>query len=332
MKKLIFLTVIISWTTFSFAQEKNEYKVKDFPGNIYISGSVGGLIIEGYDGNDVIIEAEATDHKVPEKAKGLKLVTPGGIDNTGLGINVENQQIQETPGTSNLVINFPNDNKFFKNYRIKIPAQNNLNIKADTKNIFVINTLVTVNSMAGELEINCTWCDINVTDFSGNIVSNTSFGETYIEFSKYETSKPSYINGSNKDIEVILPSKVKADVRLSGGAGNTFTDFDLEAAVQTKPNQSDEIVVVGKPSWDFDFKNIPGIEVRGDTIRILSGDSLFSPSERIKMAQLDDQIKNIKSLSVIKKEGKPKSNYIINGGGTFLSIKNFQGNIYLRKK
>jgi len=48
----------------------------------------GELPIEGYPGKEIIISGDP-DITMPERAKGLKPVYSGGVDNTGLGISVE---------------------------------------------------------------------------------------------------------------------------------------------------------------------------------------------------------------------------------------------------
>src|SRR5690606_4372386 len=89
MKKLILLSCVLAAAHFSVAQEKKQFEVKNFKGLVNITGSANNLVIAGYNGTSVIIEAETGEGKVPEKAAGLKMVTSGGLDNTGLNVTVE---------------------------------------------------------------------------------------------------------------------------------------------------------------------------------------------------------------------------------------------------
>lgn len=346
MKKLFFITAILSWASLSFAQKP--YEIKNFSGNISISGAVGGLIIEGHNSKDVIIMAEPTNEKTPEKAKGLKLITPGGIDNTGLGVTVEKHLSDDEVET--ISINFPNQNKLYKNFKIKVPAASNLKINGDDA-LPPQKATLSVSSVSGELEINCTWCDINVTDFSGNIVSNTYYGETYIVFSKFETSKASYITGGNKDVDITLPNNAKTNIKMTSTFGNTYTDFNLEKTDDTQQNKAKRVIIKGKEMWPESIISIPGVEIKADTITIL--DYFFNPgtsensvnkankalisqlknaSDLMKEALKDVKVENVKAISVYNEFVKTNADYTINGGGSLLSVKSFTGNIYLRKK
>ena len=70
-----------------------EYKVNvDNAKNskLSLSNFSGDLKIEGYTGNEIIFSpAGGEEMTVPERAKGLKPVYGGGVDNTGVGLSVE---------------------------------------------------------------------------------------------------------------------------------------------------------------------------------------------------------------------------------------------------
>jgi len=75
-------------TTFSFAQEMQEFKLSKSSGKIHIEG-INGLEIEGYSGNEIIISTKMKSKEQSERAAGLSAINALGVkDNTGLGIAI----------------------------------------------------------------------------------------------------------------------------------------------------------------------------------------------------------------------------------------------------
>ncbi|MCD8538682.1 MAG: hypothetical protein LRY55_02190, partial [Leadbetterella sp.] len=169
MKKLILVLGAVMVALFSEAQEKKQYEVKNFKGLVSIKGPSSGLVIEGYGGTSVIIEAEAGEGKIPEKAAGLRMVTSGGLDNTGLSATVEEETTKVVTAISEkgeekeeevriLTINIPNTNKLFKNYVIKVP--HGLITRFRESDQWGTKGKLEIRSMEGELDVNCSGCNL----------------------------------------------------------------------------------------------------------------------------------------------------------------------------
>jgi len=84
MKKYLIIA-ITSLLAFSAAKAQ-EYKVKP-AGKLVIN--LSSVIVEGYNGNEIIFSSKRKEEPEDERAKGLSLVNGAGFtDNTGLGISV----------------------------------------------------------------------------------------------------------------------------------------------------------------------------------------------------------------------------------------------------
>lgn len=337
MKKLFFLILILS--SQAFAQEKNQYVVKNFDGVINVFGPAKNLVIDGYEGKDVIIEAGGKAIVLPEKAKGLKRVTSGGVDNTGFGVRTEEFETEilsdatqpegKKTKVRNLNIFISNDLDTDKTYVIKVPSSSKVKFTEENWD-WDKEGKITLSSLKGELNVNCKTCSIEVKNFSGNIVSSISYsGNTFIDFKNIDPNRSSYINGGG-DIEILLPSKAKANLKMTTTTGNAYTDFDL-----VKIDKNNQIrgksIVIGQKLSD---SGSSAVSIIADTLFFNQNENFTNQfqkrfQELAKLKNIDPQ--QIKSISVNNVFGDD-ADYQINGGGVFLSIKTFNGDIYLRKK
>ncbi len=352
MKKLILVSLAIIASQTSFAQEKKQFEIKNFDGMVTILGSSSNLSIQGYDGKSVIIEADQLgEHKIPEKAQGLKMVTAGGIDNTGLAATVKETTASlvtkmdkdgkpVTEDVKVLEITLSNTKNLFKNYIIKIPRKVNVVFKEDNKN-WMNNTegVISFSGLSSELDVSCYSCAIDVNDFRGNLIANNSFGKGIkVEFSELSQERVSSIRSDQGDIEVTLPSTTKANLKLNAGEGNVFTDFDLEKAaikdswaVRTGFRTAGTVTINSSASddgWgasrdDLIVEGKPALAQRTPQTRISSGmKTNETPQSKFRY-----------NTALIDRLNVERYDYTINGGGIYLSINSsFGGNIYLRKK
>ena len=79
-----------------------------------IANFTGDLPIEGYSGNEIIVTVAHGHFETPEKAKGLKPVYGGGVDNTGIGLSMEKNG---NSVTLTCLLSFGQD----VSYRLKVP-------------------------------------------------------------------------------------------------------------------------------------------------------------------------------------------------------------------
>lgn len=331
MKKLILVSWAVMAAHFSFAQEKKQYEVKNFKGLVNITGPSSGLIIEGYAGNSIIIEAEGGEGKVPEKATGLRMVTAGGLDNTGISATVDEETAKIVTSINEkgeekeeevriLNINIPNANRLFKNYVVKVPHGLTTRFRENTDSDWGKKGALEIRSFEGELDVNCSGCNLNVTGFSGNIIASNSYGgSTKIEFVKLAQDKITSINADG-ELEVVMPASTKANLKMSSVRGNVYTDFDLKKpAEKTVKEPLEPVTVVGAPA----------------AVRSTVEGYYYVDSGAITIntaGRGSNKVSALASVSAAKRRRLDRYDYTINDGGVYVSITSYNGNIYLKKK
>jgi hypothetical protein len=150
----------------AFAQDYRTNVENPKEGKLSLSSFSGNLTIEGYAGSEIIISAaNAEELTVPERAKGLKPVYPGGTDNTGMGVSVE-----KTGNQVSVKCLLPFTKR--SEYTLKVPESMSLEVTSQCEN----NNDVFISNMKNEIEIqNCFSIDSSV---SGPLVLSTISGDT----------------------------------------------------------------------------------------------------------------------------------------------------------
>jgi lia operon protein LiaG len=181
-----------------------------------LSSFSGDLKIEGYAGNEIIFSPSGDDDMtVPERAKGLKPVYGGGVDNTGVGLSVEKNG---TAISVTCLLPFTNS----REYTVKVPESMSLEVKSECQN----NNDVYINGMKNEIEIqNCQ--SINLKGVTGPLVLSTISGDIEVTFSNLAAGKPFSINSISGEIDITLPASTQADVEMSAVSGRMYSDFDF---------------------------------------------------------------------------------------------------------
>jgi lia operon protein LiaG len=144
-----------------------------------LNSFAGQLTIEGYAGNEIVFTpSNHEDYTVPERAKGLKPVFPGGTDNTGVGLSVEKNGSQITV---TCLLPFTNS----REYTLKVPE----NISIEIKSSCEYDNNVSIKGMKNEIEIQSCH-SIKLTDVTGPLVLSTISGDIDVTFGTIATGKP----------------------------------------------------------------------------------------------------------------------------------------------
>jgi lia operon protein LiaG len=176
----------------------------------------GDLKIEGYAGNEIVISPMGgEDMTVPERAKGLKPVYGGGVDNTGVGLSVGKD------GTEiSVICLIPFTNS--REYTVKVPESMSIVVNSECQN----NNDIYINGMKNEIEIQSCH-SIKLTGVTGPLVLSTISGDIEVTFSQIAVGKPFSINSISGEIDITLPAKTAADVEMSAVSGRMYSDFDF---------------------------------------------------------------------------------------------------------
>jgi hypothetical protein len=219
--KLFFFFLVIAIHT--SAQDNKDQLVVPLndPGKPYkitVSLVNGSINITGYDGKDILIDAETEGKRKSEERSegGMRKLSSHSLSITA---QVKNNQVNVFTEQPNTLIHLS----------IKIPKGAE-NIKVETVN----NGDIEISNTAGEMEINNTNGSIRLSKVSGSVVANTVNGDVSATFTSIDTKAPMAFSTLNGNVDVSFPVSLKANVRLKSDQGDVYTDFDI-AVDQRKP-------------------------------------------------------------------------------------------------
>jgi hypothetical protein len=205
--------IFIAGTTFGQTYKIPVENSKDC--KLSLSNFAGTLTIEGYTGNEIVFTGDGEDVKVPDRAKGLKPVYSGGVDNTGVGLSVEKNGNEIKVAC---LLPFTNGHE----YTIKVPEGMAIEISSGCE----YNNDVDIKGMKNEIEIQ-TCHSIKLRNVTGPLVLSTISGDIDIVLDNVAPDKSFSINSVSGEIDVTLPAKAAADVELGAVSGRMYSDFDF---------------------------------------------------------------------------------------------------------
>jgi len=243
MKKTLLILLIAGWGTV-FAQKKAEFKAKDHLSKkltltaaagkttFALYNTWGSITIEGYNGNEVMIEAEQIIHAntAEDLEKGKREFKADYIQTADSIIAYTAKPINNRPEFRNeRARNHEWPGYYVElNYTVKVP--NNINLQTTTVN----NGSININNVYGLLKVNNVNGAITIINAKSATQARTVNGNltaTYLaapaDASSYQT-----INGK---VEVTYPTAYAGDVQYKSFNGQFYTDFDNVQGVATQP-------------------------------------------------------------------------------------------------
>ena len=223
IKKILFAVIVLTNISIhaqvkSFDEEINkdqEYKIKTHKikfekGTLNLN--VNNAIIEGYNGNEVIIEKNELVSEIDERSFGLQSISSAGLmDNTGVGINVkvEGDRLEAT----NL------DNFSSALLKIKVPKNVKIIFKSDSE----FTNEIQIKNITNEIEIDLRFSNLILDNVTGPVTAKILHGNIEAKFN--ETIKgPISLVSIYGFIDLTLPSKTNADLKLSTKFGDILKD------------------------------------------------------------------------------------------------------------
>lgn len=307
MKNYLKLFVCLTVSINGFAQTSAKVYKQSFSGvdkKIIISSGSSNLTIEGISGTEVIMESDRSDNEFPAEAEGLKIVSVGAVDNTGMGASVVVEG-------NTMKIKIPKS-KYFGNFTLKIPKEVNINVR-ESGNSY---GKWLISGMKGEVEAETSYSTINIKNVSGPIVARGGYGKIYVVYDQLNQSKPNSISASGA-VDITLPADTKANLKLQAHFAEVFSDFDIQPL---------------KKIADTDSKGEKG--AKGDKAEYPAAKAnVYYNSSDYAVLQKAWSVADAKRNSDdcdCTNDGSTVG--VINGGGVSLSIKSDHGNVYLRKK
>lgn len=187
--------------------------------------SKGDIKIKTHSSNQLLITA-GRSYKIPERAKGLKMVGEGGFDNTEAGFYVVKE------GNSLLIRNLRKSEEA----EIYLPANQNISVRSTGQGD--IELLGFLGEIEATAELNG---DIDIREISGPLTANSLNGEIEVQFTKINQSSPITIYSTNGALDITMPKDTPADLFFGTVNGKVYTNFEF-----TVPNKEGLRPIVSK--------------------------------------------------------------------------------------
>lgn len=181
------------------------------PGSVKIE-SMGDLQVENHAGKDVVLTASGLS-SIPERAQGLSLVSDGLVDNTGMGVSV--QQVDNAVEIRGLA------NRSDIRYKLLVPSNVSLNI-SNRKNQ---GDDIRISGVTNEIEVNLQSGNLILDNVTGPVIANTMHGSIDVKFSKVNPDKPISITSVHGHVDITLPSQTPANLDITTRHGEIYSDI-----------------------------------------------------------------------------------------------------------
>jgi hypothetical protein len=176
----------------------------------------GSIRVEGYNGKDVVVDVGnrsgndgGRESRSDEGSNGMRRISRvNGLDVTAQ--EKDNHVYLRTQNPRQAV-----------DFIIKVPQRFSLQIGS------VNDGHIVVENVTGELEVSNVNGSIRLDDVAGSAVLSTVNGAVTAKFKDITPSAPMAFSSVNGKIDVTLPAKVKADLKLKSDRGEIYSDFDL---------------------------------------------------------------------------------------------------------
>lgn len=170
--------------------------------------------IQGYSGATLEVESDGYEG-IPERAKGLRPLYHDAMDNTGMGLEINESgnviTVKKATGQDlELVVKVPADASVF----IEETSWQGGDFK--------------ISGVNGEIEFKGTGSEIVMENVTGPVVANSTSGDITVVFSQLKQDAPSSISNISGFIDVTVPSSIKANLELGSITGEVYTDLDIK--------------------------------------------------------------------------------------------------------
>ena len=269
MKKLIIILILVTSGS-AWAQDFNEeiavpLSSPDKRGKLDVGLVRGNIIVEAYNGKEVIIKATSSQEddcdSCDDNNNGNRKNVPSGMK------RISSSPVELEASESNNVVEIETNSwKKPINLDIKVPANFDLEIST-------VHGKIEVTGLDGTHEISSVNGPLTLKDMSGSIVSNTVNGTILVNFKSVTQNEPMSFVTLNGDVDITFPGNVKARAKMRSDRGEIFTDFDMTVD-RSKPEvkTDDGEYKVSINSWVFGDINGGGPEY---TFKNMNGDIII---------------------------------------------------------
>jgi hypothetical protein len=213
------------------------------PGRLAFDNPKGSVKITGYDGEIILVNAVqrfSTDNK-PDNASLHK------IEQKTFELSAEenNNQVSLACMSNNKTVDFD----------IKIPRRFSLKISS------IDNGRIEIIRVSGNIVADNPFGDIILDNVSGSAVLNSVNGKIRAIFSAVDAASPMMLTSLEGNIELYLPEKVNANIKMRSDNGDLFTEFDIKPIKrQTEVRKNEQGNVYSLENWTTGALNNGGPE------------------------------------------------------------------------
>lgn len=233
MKTLLILGAAAFWAApAAFPQDTQKATVAfsnpSQPRKLVVETMFGSVTVRGYNGQEAVVETTGQSgvrlpgQKETEPPAGMHRI---GGSSPGIEITEENNTIRVSSGRS----------PFSRaDVVIQVPVQTSVRVNARMGNA------ITIENITGEIEANNMNGQVNITNVSGSVMAHSMNGKILASIDSVTPDKPMSFSTMNGEIDVTLPSSIKANVKLKTDRGEIFTDFDIKLDATSQPPQVED--------------------------------------------------------------------------------------------
>jgi len=172
----------------------------------------GDIEVEGYDGSEVIVVADAPVHD-PEREEAPRADGLRRVQTSSVGLTVE-----EGDNKVAVRMDFSPRNV---DLQVRVPRRTSVHAN------LVNGGDISIEGVTGEHELQNVNGDVIAMDISGSAVLNSTNGDVRATFASVGNDRPMSFTSFNGDVDVALPANLAADLLVTSQQGDVFTDFEF---------------------------------------------------------------------------------------------------------
>ncbi len=265
MKKLFIALLGLAFSISTWAQTTGEIPIplSDPSKRATLKAHInrGSITVKGTGRKDILVKYSVAEGKKKEgeTKDGLKRISSGTID---LEVSENSNAVKINSDSWNTKIDL----------EIEVPSGIDLKLEGYNGGDII------VSNIQGEIEIENYNGKITATEISGTVVAATYNGAIVVKYNKLTPNTPLSYSTYNGDIDLTLPSNLKATLKMRTQQGDILSDFDVN-------------LIKGGP--------VKKQETKSGTYKVV----------------IDEWVRGE-----------------INGGGAEITMKNYNGDLKIRKK
>lgn len=282
------------------------------PEIVRIFVSQGSVKVQASDVADAVTVTCSGEREEKEtRPDGLRVISSG----SGFSLTENNNVVEVNYGRNAL----PSESG--ADFVVNIPRNASLEVSNGW------NTDISVDGVKGDIEIKNLNGPITLKNIGGGALVETMNGEIHADFASVVPGKPLSFTSMNGEIQIRIPTDVKANVRFRTQNGSILTDFP-EDVLKTKPEPAAPHANAGEAARIAGDAAREAARVAKEVVRevhdaIRDGNSHNSPAPRPPTPPRPPSIPAIVGGKVVSGT--------LNGGGTEIQIATMNGDIVVRK-